>query len=64
MIVGNLVSFVVVCLTYVVTTFFLAPPAAARRGYERGPAIASPRCAAPRPGKGLRPLHSCDRDAL
>ena len=36
MIGGNLVSFVVVFLTYVVTTLFLAPPAAARRGYERG----------------------------
>src|SRR5438874_1649729 len=29
-----------------------------KRGVLWGPAFASPRCAAPQPGKGLRPLHS------
>src|SRR5207247_9755455 len=29
------------------------------KGVFRGPAIASPGCAAPNPGKGLRSLHSC-----
>ena len=51
MIGGNLVSFIVVFLTYVVTTLFLAPPAMAGRYEEREPAVASPGCAASHPGK-------------
>ena len=37
---------------------FLLPAAANDVGNFVGPAIASPRCMAPHPGKGLRPLHS------
>ena len=55
MIGGNLVSFVVVFLTYVVTTLFLAPPAVALRNEERGPAVASPDA---HPSKRLYALHS------
>jgi hypothetical protein len=38
--------------------FDLPPEAARVKRIIRGSAIASPRCAAPNPGKGLRPLHS------
>ena len=37
--------------------FSLAPPAAVIVHHERGPALASPRCANPHSVEGLRPLH-------
>ena len=53
MIGGNLVSFVVVFLTYVVTTLFLAPPAVAG-GEDRRDSLLHPPDARPRtPPRGL-----------
>src|SRR2546430_10243679 len=43
---------------FMITVFVLAPPTASKREGMWEPALAFPECAAPHPGKGLRPLHS------
>ena len=67
MIGGNFLSFFVVFLTYVVTIFFLAPPAAARWGDERehpAPLQETTSPALLQVTKTFVPLYSHDRDAL